>query len=92
MFFVAIKLPVKPCTLYISQRLIKYNALAAINNSLRRNSYSIQQCSISDLRHFLYKSRSIAQYTSPELEAPYHTQVKNMTELLFTSLIPYCAY
>ncbi len=56
------------------QKLIKYNALTAINNSLRRNSYSIQQCSISDLRHFLYKSRSIAQYTSPELEPPYSSR------------------
>ncbi|XP_005090495.1 protein SAND [Aplysia californica] len=62
------------CKAKIKERLVRYNALKAINDSLRRNSYSIQQCSISDLRHFLYKSRSIAQYTSPELEAPYHTK------------------
>ncbi|KAI8764181.1 vacuolar fusion protein MON1 A [Biomphalaria glabrata] len=69
------------CKAKIQERLIKYNALAAINNSLKRNSYSIQQCSISDLRHFLYKSRSTAQYTSPELEAPYNT--KEEKERLF---------
>lgn len=55
----------------IFQRLIKYNGLQAISDSLMKTSYSCQQCGISDLRHFLYKSRSMAQYTSPELEAPY---------------------
>ncbi|KAK7483687.1 hypothetical protein BaRGS_00025120 [Batillaria attramentaria] len=55
----------------IRARLVRYNALSAINSSLRRTSYSTQQCAISDLRHFLYKARSTAQYTSPELEAPY---------------------
>ena len=55
------------------QRLIKYNGLKAISDSLLRDSYSIKKCGISDLRHFLYKSKSTAQYTSPELEAPYLT-------------------
>ena len=53
------------------QRLLKYNGLQAISDSLMKTSYSCRQCGISDLRHFLYKSRSMAQYTSPELEAPY---------------------
>ncbi|CAL1532083.1 unnamed protein product [Lymnaea stagnalis] len=69
------------CKAKIQEKLKKYNALAAINNSLRRNSYSIQQCSINDLRHFLYKARSTSQYTSPELEAPYNT--KEEQERLF---------
>ncbi|XP_059152253.1 vacuolar fusion protein MON1 homolog A-like isoform X2 [Physella acuta] len=69
------------CKAKIKERLQRYNALSAIGNSLRRNSYSIQQCSISDLRHFLYKARSTAQYTSPELEAPYNT--KEEQERLF---------
>lgn len=55
------------------QRLVRYNALQAISTSLRKRSYSIQACSISDLRHFLYKARSTAQYTSPEFETPYNT-------------------
>ncbi|KAK7102484.1 protein SAND-like [Littorina saxatilis] len=55
----------------IKARLIRYNALQAINASIKRTSYSTQQCGIPDLRHFLYKARSTAQYTSPELEAPY---------------------
>ena len=53
------------------QRLIKYNGLKAISDSLRKDSYNISKCGISDLRHFLYKNKSTAQYTSPELEAPY---------------------
>ncbi|XP_052068147.1 vacuolar fusion protein MON1 homolog A-like [Mytilus californianus] len=59
------------CKKKIQERLIKYNGLQAISDSLMKTSYSCQQCGISDLRHFLYKSRSMAQYTSPELEAPY---------------------
>ncbi|KAL3851627.1 hypothetical protein ACJMK2_015360 [Sinanodonta woodiana] len=62
------------CKNRIQERLVKYNGLQAIGDSLRKNSYSIQDCKISDLRHFLYKSKSTAQYTSPELEAPYLTQ------------------
>ncbi|KAJ8302197.1 hypothetical protein KUTeg_021184 [Tegillarca granosa] len=62
------------CKNRIKDRLLKYNGLKAISDSLTRTSYSIQQCGISDLRHFLYKSRSTAQYTSPELEAPYLSQ------------------
>lgn len=59
------------CKKKIQERLIKYNGLQAITDSLMKTSYSCRQCGISDLRHFLYKSRSMAQYTSPELEAPY---------------------
>ncbi|KAK3102519.1 hypothetical protein FSP39_011920 [Pinctada imbricata] len=59
------------CKNKIKERLLKYNGLNAIGDSLTKTSYSINQCGITDLRHFLYKSRSTAQYTSPEVEAPY---------------------
>ncbi|KAK6176727.1 hypothetical protein SNE40_014970 [Patella caerulea] len=62
------------CKSKIKERLLKYNALRAISDSLQKTAYGIQQCGINDLRHFLYKSKSTAQYTSPELEAPYVTQ------------------
>ncbi|XP_014773330.1 vacuolar fusion protein MON1 homolog A isoform X2 [Octopus bimaculoides] len=62
------------CKSKIKQKLQKSNCLQAISDSLSRNSYSIKQCAISGLRHFLYKSRNSAQYTSPELEAPYLSQ------------------
>ncbi|CAG5118875.1 unnamed protein product [Candidula unifasciata] len=70
------------CKSRIKERLIRYNALEAINASLKKRSYSIQACSITDLRHFLYKARSTAQYTSPEFETPYHT--KEEQERLFS--------
>lgn len=57
--------------LFQFQRLNKYNGLRAISDSIANSSYGIRQCGISDLRHFLYKSRSTAQFTSPEIEAPY---------------------
>ncbi|OWF35302.1 vacuolar fusion protein MON1 homolog A-like [Mizuhopecten yessoensis] len=64
------------CRNKIKERLVKYNALKAISDSLMKTSYSIQQCGISDLRHFLYKSRHMAQFTSPELEAPYLSETE----------------
>ena len=59
------------CIDWYFQRLKKYNGLRAISDSLRKDNYNISKCGISDLRHFLYKNKSTAQYTSPELEAPY---------------------
>ncbi|XP_048739564.1 vacuolar fusion protein MON1 homolog A-like isoform X2 [Ostrea edulis] len=59
------------CKGKIMERLNRYNGLKAISDSVANTSYSIRQCGISDLRHFLYKSRSTAQFTSPEIEAPY---------------------
>ncbi|XP_045167306.2 vacuolar fusion protein MON1 homolog A-like [Mercenaria mercenaria] len=61
------------CKTRVTERLIKYNGLRAIADSLRKDSYNISKCGISDLRHFLYKNKSTAQYTSPELLAPYLT-------------------
>ena len=34
-------------------------------------TYRVSETDISELRHFLYKSKSTAQFTSPEYEAPY---------------------
>lgn len=55
----------------LSQRLKKYHCLEAINKSLGTQGYSIAQVGIAEVRHFLYKSRSTAQFTAPRLEAPY---------------------
>ena len=45
-----------------------------MNDSLARTRYRIGDVGIPDLRHFLYKAKSTAQYTSPEFEAPYQTE------------------
>lgn len=60
------------CHYKIKQRLVKYKTLPAISNSLHHD-YDINDVAISELRHFLYKSRSSAQYTSPKYIAPYDT-------------------
>ncbi|XP_078000026.1 vacuolar fusion protein MON1 homolog A-like [Glandiceps talaboti] len=59
------------CKQKIVDRLKKYNCLQAIQESLRNDSYKVAQVGITDLRHFLYKSRSTAQFTSPSWEPPY---------------------
>jgi vacuolar fusion protein MON1 len=35
---------------------------------------TIDQVGVPELRHFLYKAISTAQFTSPALEVPYHTK------------------
>ncbi|XP_058961263.2 vacuolar fusion protein MON1 homolog A-like [Pocillopora verrucosa] len=53
------------------ERLKRYKCLEAINEAVAKKSYSTDQVGIPELYHFIYKSKSTAQYTSPELEAPY---------------------
>ncbi|ELT95737.1 hypothetical protein CAPTEDRAFT_164017 [Capitella teleta] len=61
------------CKEKIRERLVKYKCLAAIAESVDQNGYKTSQVGIPELRHFLYKSRSAAQFSCPEYEAPYHT-------------------
>lgn len=55
----------------IYERLVRYRCLEAITTAVSRKSYSTEQVGIAELYHFVYKSKSTAQYTSPELGAPY---------------------
>ncbi|EDO39191.1 predicted protein, partial [Nematostella vectensis] len=55
----------------ILERFDRYKCLEAINEAVATRSYSTEQVGIPELYHFVYKSKSTAQYTSPELEAPY---------------------
>jgi hypothetical protein len=56
----------------IPQKLRRGNGLEAINESVNRASYTASQVGVPEMRHFLYKCRSTAQFWSPALEAPYH--------------------
>lgn len=49
------------------------NCLEAINESVNRPSYTASQVGVPEMRHFLYKCKSTAQFWSPALEPPYHT-------------------
>lgn len=53
------------------ERLKRYKCIEAINEAVAKKSYSTDQVGIPELYHFVYKSKSTAQYTSPELESPY---------------------
>ncbi|XP_013780978.1 vacuolar fusion protein MON1 homolog A-like [Limulus polyphemus] len=59
------------CRRKIVERLHRYNCLEAINASLESEGYSVSEVGLPDLRHFIYKSKSAAQFTEPRLEAPY---------------------
>ena len=55
----------------ITQKLKKHNCLEAITKAIADGGYRCREVGISDLRHFIYKSKSTAQFTAPNLEAPY---------------------
>ncbi|XP_065052871.1 vacuolar fusion protein MON1 homolog A-like [Rhopilema esculentum] len=61
------------CKEKIKERLERHKCLEAITKANRKKSYTIDQTGIPDLWHFMYKSRSTAQFTSPEIGAPYVT-------------------
>ncbi|KDR23174.1 protein SAND isoform X1 [Zootermopsis nevadensis] len=56
----------------IVEKLRRGNCLEAINESVNRASYTASQVGVPEMRHFLYKCRSTAQFWSPALEPPYH--------------------
>lgn len=60
------------CRYNVLEKLKKYKCFQAINEALGNESYRIGDVGIPNLLHFVYKSRSTSQYTSPELEAPYN--------------------
>ncbi|PNF25223.1 Vacuolar fusion protein MON1-like protein A [Cryptotermes secundus] len=57
----------------IVEKLRRSNCLEAINESVNRPSYTASQVGVPEMRHFLYKCKSTAQFWSPALEPPYHT-------------------
>ncbi|CAM1324116.1 MON1A (predicted), partial [Pycnogonum litorale] len=62
------------CRQKIVEKLKKHNVMAAINTSLNTKFYNINEIGITDLRHFMYKFKSLSQYTSPCMKRiPYHT-------------------
>ena len=55
---------------------MRLGCINAIDESLQKKNYTMSEVGIADIRHFLYKSRSSAQYTSPDYSAPYSTPVE----------------
>ena len=59
------------CKKKIMERLEKHKCIQPLCRAVKNNSYSIGQVGIQELWHFVYKSRSTAQFTSPKIGAPY---------------------
>ncbi|XP_067002562.1 vacuolar fusion protein MON1 homolog [Anabrus simplex] len=57
----------------IVEKLRRGNCLEAINESVARPGYTASQVGVPEMRHFLYKCKSTAQFWSPSVEPPYHT-------------------
>ncbi|XP_049963709.1 vacuolar fusion protein MON1 homolog A [Schistocerca serialis cubense] len=57
----------------VVEKLRRGNCLEAINESLSRPTLTVSQVGVADMRHFLYKCRSTAQFWSPAMEAPYNS-------------------
>ncbi|XP_069996044.1 vacuolar fusion protein MON1 homolog [Penaeus vannamei] len=58
----------------IVDRLRRHHCLEGINTAIRTSAYTVKAVGAPELRHFLYKSKTTAQYTCPEYTAPYHTE------------------
>jgi len=65
----------------ITEKLEKQNTFAAISSALSSGSYTCESIDLAEVRYFLYKSRSSAQYTAPE-PAPCYQTPEDMKRLL----------
>nr|CAG4643112.1 EOG090X03TW [Ilyocryptus agilis] len=56
----------------IVDKLRRHNTIESISVALHHTSPVLGQLGVADVRHFLYKSRSSAQYTNSNVGLPYH--------------------
>jgi hypothetical protein len=64
------------CSSSIQKQLESSGSLQLIQNSLREGEYVLPSINIPNLLHFLYKSNSTSQFTSPAYTAPYNTEAE----------------
>jgi len=57
----------------IIERLERHKATEAITSAIQNSSFTTASIDLPEMRHFLYKSRTSAQFSSPEYSPPYHT-------------------
>jgi len=55
------------------------STIDVLHMALKTDQYCCAEVGISDLRHFLYKSKSTSQFTSPTIEAPYDDEQGRQT-------------
>jgi len=61
----------KNTIVYVMQKLLRCGCCKAISDSLSRRNYLMSDVGIPEIWHFIYKSRSTSQLTSPDYSAPY---------------------
>ncbi len=66
------------CSASIQEQLRSSQALSQIQHSLTEGEYVLPSVGIPSLLHFVYKSNSTAQFTSPAYTAPYNTEAEQM--------------
>lgn len=64
----------------IIEKMEKQNAMVAINAALTTSKFTCDSVDLHEVRHFLYKSRTSAQYTSP-VPAPCYRDKDQMKRL-----------
>ncbi|CAH0550072.1 unnamed protein product [Brassicogethes aeneus] len=65
----------------IVEKLRRTNCLEAINNSLTTNEETCLTAGFTELRHYLYKCKSTAQFYQPSLAPPYTLEKERLLEL-----------
>ncbi|KAK4304254.1 hypothetical protein Pmani_013009 [Petrolisthes manimaculis] len=55
----------------IVDRLRRHHCLEGINTAIRSSAYTVKAVGAPELRHFLYKSKTTAQFTCPQFTPPY---------------------
>jgi hypothetical protein len=68
----------------VAAKLRESSAMKFLRTSVEQPSYSIGELSIPGLRHFIYKSRSYVQVTSPAWEGPYEDERSRRQWVCFT--------
>lgn len=63
--------PLQECRRKIAESLQRKNCLEALREATVSGGYSAREAGVPELYHFLYKSKSGAQLSSPRLEPPY---------------------
>lgn len=62
------------CRASIHESLTSTGLMDLVNNFLPLQQYTVADCEVRNLRHFLFKSLNRSQMTMPTFTAPYHTQ------------------
>ena len=58
----------------IVERMERHGSITAIQTAITNSRYSTQAIELPEMRHFLYKSRTSAQFTSPEFAVCYQAE------------------